>query len=90
MRPLVVQIKAILKDDLIPFWGLVVGDDVHRRMVYIFDARLQGYLAHKKQPPPPQVHHRALGIVLLKGPRGSPSFDLYRLEDGKIKPQPHI
>jgi len=29
------------------------------------DTRLQGYLAHKKQG-----FHRALGIVLLKGPRG--------------------
>ena len=26
---------------------------------------LQGYLAHKKQPPPPKDHHTALGIVLL-------------------------
>ena len=26
--------------------------------------RIQGYLAHKKQPPP-QGHHRALGLVLL-------------------------
>ena len=32
-------------------------------------SRVQGYLAHKKQPPP-QGHHRALGIILLKGPRG--------------------
>ena len=31
---------------------------------------LQGYLAHKKQPPP-HDHHRALGIVLLQGPRGA-------------------
>ena len=31
---------------------------------------LQGYLAHKKQAPPPPGHHRALGIVLLYGPRG--------------------
>ena len=30
---------------------------------------LQGYLAHKKQPPPLD-HHRALEIVLLKGPGG--------------------
>ena len=29
---------------------------------------LQGYLAHKTQHPP-WDHHRALGIVLLKGPR---------------------
>ena len=27
--------------------------------------QLQGYLAHKKQPPPPQDHRRALGIILL-------------------------
>ena len=26
---------------------------------------LQGYLAHKKQPPPPQDHHMTLGIALL-------------------------
>ena len=32
-------------------------------------ADLKGYLAHKK-PPPPQDHHRPLGIVLLQGPRG--------------------
>ena len=31
---------------------------------------LQGYLAHKK-PPPPQDHHRALGVGLLLGPRES-------------------
>ena len=30
---------------------------------------LKGYLAHKKQPPP-ESHHRALGIFLLYGPRG--------------------
>ena len=29
---------------------------------------LQGYLAHKK-PPPPYYYLRALGIVLLQGPR---------------------
>jgi len=29
---------------------------------------VQGYLAHKKLPPP-QDHLRALGIVLLYGPR---------------------
>ena len=32
--------------------------------------RVQGYLAHKK-PPPPQDFHRALGIVLLQGPKGA-------------------
>ena len=31
---------------------------------------VQGYLAHKKLPPRPQNHHRALGIGLLQGPRG--------------------
>ena len=31
-------------------------------------AGLQGYLAHKKLPPP-QDHRRALGIGLLQGPR---------------------
>jgi len=31
---------------------------------------IQGYLAHKKTPPPPKDHHRALGIGLLSGPRG--------------------
>ena len=35
------------------------------------DGRLQGYLAHKKQPHPPQGHHMTLGIVLLQGPRRS-------------------
>ena len=36
---------------------------------------LQGYLAHKKpQPPLPYEHHRALGMVLLKGPRGALFF----------------
>ena len=30
----------------------------------------QGYLAHKKQQPPLEDHHRATGIVLLQGPRG--------------------
>ena len=30
---------------------------------------IQGYLAHEKLSPP-QDHHRALGMVLLKGPRG--------------------
>ena len=30
---------------------------------------IQGYLAHKK-PPPPWDHRRALGIFLLYGPRG--------------------
>jgi len=29
-----------------------------------FSTHIQGYLAHKK-PPPPQDFHRALGIVLL-------------------------
>jgi len=28
---------------------------------------LQGYLAHKKQPPP-KDHHMTLGLVLLHGP----------------------
>ena len=32
--------------------------------------QIQGYLAPKKQPPP-QDHHRALGMVLLLGPRGA-------------------
>ena len=32
--------------------------------------RIQGYLTRKKHPPPPQGHHRSLGIVLLWGPRG--------------------
>ena len=32
--------------------------------------RVQGYLAHKNQPPPPQGFHRALGLVVLKVPRG--------------------
>jgi hypothetical protein len=31
---------------------------------------LQGYLAHKKAPPPPQDHPRPLGIRLLYGLRG--------------------
>ena len=31
---------------------------------------LQGYLAHKKSPPPPQDHPRPLGMRLLEGPRG--------------------
>ena len=31
---------------------------------------LQGYLAHKKTPPPLKDHHRALGIVLLSEPEG--------------------
>ena len=31
---------------------------------------LLGYLAHKKEPPP-QDHRRALGMVLLYGPRGA-------------------
>jgi hypothetical protein len=31
---------------------------------------MQGYLAHKKQPPP-QDYRRALGIVLLYGLRGA-------------------
>jgi len=31
-------------------------------------AHLQGYLAHKK-PPPPKDHHRTLGMVLLYGAR---------------------
>ena len=26
---------------------------------------VQGYLAHKKQPPPPKGHHRTLGMILL-------------------------
>jgi hypothetical protein len=30
---------------------------------------LQGYLTHEK-PPPPQEHHRSLGIVQLFGPTG--------------------
>ena len=30
----------------------------------------QGYLTHEKQPPPQDLH-RALGIVLLQGPRGA-------------------
>ena len=33
--------------------------------------RLQGYLAHKKLPPP-KDHHRSLGIGLLYGPRAGP------------------
>ena len=32
-------------------------------------ARIQGYLAWKK-PPPPSDHHRSLGMVLLQGPTG--------------------
>ena len=32
---------------------------------------VQGYLAHEKLPPPPYGHHRALGIVLPQGRRGS-------------------
>ena len=31
---------------------------------------LQGYLAHKRQPPP-RGHHKALGTVLLLVPRGT-------------------
>ena len=31
--------------------------------------RAEGYLTHMRQPPP-QDHHRALGIVVMKGPRG--------------------
>ena len=31
---------------------------------YVKPASVQGYLAHKKQPPP-QDNHRDLGIVLL-------------------------
>ena len=34
----------------------------------------QGYLAHKKHPQPPLDRHRALGIVLLQGPRGALFF----------------
>ena len=30
---------------------------------------LQGYLAHKKTPPPPLDPQRVLGMVLLYGPR---------------------
>ena len=30
---------------------------------------IQGYLAHRKHPPP-YDHHRAIGMVLLKGLRG--------------------
>jgi len=32
---------------------------------------VQGHLAHKKQPPHPQGHHKALGMVLLEGARGA-------------------
>jgi hypothetical protein len=32
--------------------------------------RYQGYIAHKKQPPP-QDRPRALGMFLLQGPRGA-------------------
>ena len=32
---------------------------------------IQGYLAHKKPTPPPEDHHRALGIALLRGPTGT-------------------
>ena len=49
---------------------------------------IQGYLAHKKHPPP-QDHHRSLGIGVLKGPtvlgpvfvvllRGHAMFRVYR------------
>jgi len=31
----------------------------------LFMRAVQGYIAHKKLPPPPKDHHRALGIVLL-------------------------
>ena len=34
------------------------------------NVRLQGYLAHKKSPPP-RDHHRAPGIGILLGPRES-------------------
>jgi hypothetical protein len=36
---------------------------------YVKSSALQGNLAHKKQPPPQDLP-RALGIVLLWGPRG--------------------
>ena len=32
---------------------------------------VQGYLAHKKFPPPLGLYHRNLGIVLLLGPKGA-------------------
>ena len=41
-----------------PLCGLVRPPSFRERL-------LQGYLAHKKQPPPPQDHHRAINIVLL-------------------------
>ena len=31
-------------------------------------SEVKGYLAHEKDPPTPQDHHRAQGIVLVKGP----------------------
>ena len=46
-------------------YGSLVGPSAsaHRRVP------VQGYLAHKKQPPP-EDHHRSLGIGLLQGPTG--------------------
>ena len=41
--------------------------------IRILTPNLQGYLAHKKVPPPPD-HRRALGIVLLYGPRRKQFF----------------
>jgi len=36
-------------------------------VTWLATASLHGYLAHKKHPPP-QDHHRSLGIGLLEGP----------------------
>ena len=39
-------------------------------------------MANKKQSPPLQDYHRALGIVLLQGPRGA----LFRMSEVPLRP----
>ena len=44
-------------------WQVHVGGGSLQRIQGIFHGILQGYLAHKK-PPPPKDRHRSLGMVL--------------------------
>jgi len=48
--------------------GVDAVQDLHSGSGLRVQDSVQGYLAHKN--PPPQDHHKALGMVLLKCPRG--------------------
>jgi hypothetical protein len=63
----------------------LVSQGLHASHSYSDVHTLQGYLAHKK-PPPPLRLPRALGIVLLQGPRGA----LFLVSQAPLHPQRFI